>query len=317
MKRVFLIGFLLVSVAAATAVIVVRKNQNRPLPVSKVSVVDGPDKFGRVRRDVVFTYSGSAVALPASLPTYTMMYPSDLPEKTAALAKTWGFTSPLSQPVEYVYDWIDNDKHLSYNSKSKNVSFSFFASAAEKQAPALTPQDVLSSLTTLGILSNDFSFVETNRQTIRPEGEGGDKTRPPLTVISYQSKIKDRAFPFFFSSVTRTAGEVRVNPTGNVVSFSFYATAAVKQEQERETLTLDRAMQELRGGKGYLVGLSDEAAGYGPETPPEFTEVKISSVVPAFLFVPEEARFVPIYVIEGSGYGESVQRVRYFLRASS
>ena len=317
MKKFFLLGLFIIAILITTIFIVARKNPNKPLSVVETVPVTGPKKFGDVAQGVVFTYIGPSVLLPVALPTYIMSYPSDLPDRTAALAKQWGFTAALSRPVPYVYDWIDNNKHLSYNDQSKNISFSLFSSGLQIQPLALTTQDVFSSLLSSRFLSDDFSFIETNRQTILPEGEGGDTSGAPLTVITYQSKIKDRAFPFFFSSVTRTTGEMRINPSGKVVSFSFYATAKIKPEQERQVLDLNQIIQELNSGKGYLTGLSENASGYTPDVSPSFAEVKISSITPAFLFVPEESRFVPIYMIEGDGYGQKVQRVRYFLRASS
>ena len=202
--------------------------------------VTGPKKFGDVAQGVVFTYIGPSVLLPVALPTYIMSYPSDLPDRTAALAKQWGFTAALSRPVPYVYDWIDNNKHLSYNDQSKNISFSLFSSGLQIQPLALTTQDVFSSLLSSRFLSDDFSFIETNRQTILPEGEGGDTSGAPLTVITYQSKIKDRAFPFFFSSVTRTTGEMRINPSGKVVSFSFMPPQKLSRNRKGKYLILTK-----------------------------------------------------------------------------
>ena len=290
-----------------------------PLPVTTIDQVQAPRNIEPPSSDVVFSYNGPLFSPPDNLPTYAVTYPSDLPTQAASLVRQWGFVKSQTKPVSYVYDWIDDNKYLSYNDQSKSVSMMLMP-PQEGAAPSLsvTPQDVFSTLSSFHFISKDFSFTETGVQEVKEEGEGAD-SQSSITVTSYQSVIKNTHFPFFFSGLTRSVGEVRTTKDGRVVSFSLFVTPELQKEQERQVIGLEQMLHELNSKKGYLAGLSGDTQEYPFEETASFSHVTISTISLAYLYIAKESRFVPVFVIEGQGQsiGQKTQHVRYYLRATS
>lgn len=324
MKRFTLVFLLVTLVVAAAAYAYTRTRPtapatSAPVPVTTIAPLSTiPRKIDTAPSRVTFTYSGPPISLPRQVPTYTVSYPQNLADKTNSLAKQWGFTSTVKKPVPYVYDWIDGDKQLTYNDKAKSISFSLFSPPpASSPLSSLTPQSVFSTLSSFGFLSQNFSFTETARQAVHSNGEGSEAANN-ATVITYQSSIIQQQYPFFYSGLTQTSGEIRIDQRGKVVSFSFYITPQISKGPDHEILgTTELILQELNNQKGYLAGLQTTASSYPFEEPVSYTTVNITGISIAYLFIPEESRFTPIAVVEGVGNSPTPQKVRYYVRISS
>jgi len=287
----------------------------KPIPVSTIAPISAPRKIEFDQTGVVFSYVGPVQALPENLPTYAVEYPSNLTDSSAKMAKQLGFIIGVKNPVPYVYDWVEKNRLFTYNDRSKAVSFAAFSPSA---APgSLLISDVFSDLSSFGFLSESLSLIESGRQRATKNADGESPADPSLSIITYQAVLKDRQIPCFFTALTKTFGEVRVDSKDNVVSFSFFTTPRLIQEQERRLLTLDEAIKALNEQKGYLEGIINNASGYGSGEAPSFSEVEITSVSVAYLYITEQSRLVPIYVFGGIGQGKTPQSVRYYLRASS
>lgn len=324
MKRILFIILLVIIVVAVAAYIYTRTKPTpqptgAPVPITTITSLSTiPRKIESAPTRVTFSYSGPQVSFPKLLPAYTLSYPQNLQDRTNTLAKQWGFTSGVKKPVPYVYDWIDNDKQLTYNDKAKSVSFSLFSvPPANSPLSSLTPQGVFSTLTSIGLLSENFSFTETARQVIGEKGEGGESANN-VTVIAYQSSITGLQYPVYFSGFTQTNAEIRVDQEGKVLSFSAYVSPQINKSQNHEILgTTEQILQELNSQKGFLAGLQTTVSTYPFEEPASYTAVTITKISLAYLFIPEESRFVPIAVVEGTGNGPTLQKVRYYVRISS
>lgn len=324
MKKILLLTMLMLLIVGVAVFFSIKNKPEtikpqQPIPITTISPVSAPRKidFSSSTR-VAFSYAGPPTSLPDRLPTYLASYPTTLVASAASLAAQWKFTSPLKKPVPYVYDWVENERLFSYNDQTKSVSFAFFSFNGNASPNlTLTQQDVFLTLSSARFFSEFFSFVETDRQVASEEAEGGENNLPPIVITSYQYKMKSLPYPFFFTGVTRTAGEMRTTQDGKIVSFSFRVSPNLQTEQERQTLTTQQILEELNKQKGYLAGLKNDSPVYEPDPVASYSEVTISGISVAYLFIPEESRFVPIYVIEGLGYGTKTQQVRYFLRASS
>jgi hypothetical protein len=319
MKKIVLILLFILLIVGVVSFLVTRstKKSAPPIPITTIERVSAPRNIEVPTGGVTFSYTGPSFAPPEHLPTYMVSYPPNLPAQAASLTKQWGFTKPLAKPVPYVYDWIEADKRLSYNDQSKSISVALFPNqGASSPALSLTPQGVFSTLSSFRFISKSFSYTETNSQVVEQEGEGGS-TESATLATSYQSVFKNQQFPFFFSGLSRSVGEMRTTQGGRVVSFSFYVTPELQPEQERQVLRLEQILNELNDQKGYLNGLSGDTIEYPFEEIPSFSHVNISMISVAYLYIAKESRFVPIFIIEGEGEGPKNQRVRYYLRATS
>lgn len=288
-----------------------------PVPVTTIAPISAPNKFDAAPPVAVFSYTGPQLSLPAVLPTYKISPPAKLAEQAAALAKEWGISTALKHPVPFVYDWIDTGKYLTYNDSDKSISFAFSDPGNTSMGPSLRLADVISALTSRSFLSADFVFTQKNQQAVA-QAEGLQNTSPPLTATSYQTTIKDVPFPFLFSALTQTTSEVVTKQDGQMISFSFYATPTISKEGDRTLLPADQILPSLNSQRGYLAGVGSTYSGYPFSGAPTFTSVTVSSISVGYLYVAEELRFVPVYIVEGVGAGPSGnQQVRYLLRASS
>jgi hypothetical protein len=318
MKRPVIIGIIIVVLIAGLASLLVARKKSPTVTVTPPSSRDVAPillspKYGTAPTGVTFSYAGPQVLLPTTLPSFQTSYDAGLLTNAAALAKQLGFTGQPNSPESYVYDWSGESSFFSYNDKSKAVSYGIYSSSPQ----SLTVQSTLLLLSTYHIVSPDVVLTETDRKTAT-DAEGGADKQQPITVITYQLRLKSQQYPLFFTGVTRTAGEIHTLPDGRVVSFSFFASPSFSASSPAPLVSIDAALTALNDGKGYLANVANAAAaGYAPDATPTFTKVVLSSVVPAFLYIPDAAKFVPIYVFEGTGTGGSgTQLVRYFLQAA-
>jgi hypothetical protein len=290
------------------------------VPVTSIAPISAPRQVNfTTTSNVAFSFSTPPPTFPASLPTYSVSYSSEVMTSIITLVKKWGFSASLTKPVPYVFDWIEKEKHFSYNDKDKSVSFAFFSQqTSSPSALSLTTQDVFKDLIDVGLLSKTVVFTETNRQVVPAgSGEGMDTTSQAITITSYQSNVVNQQFPFYFNGVERASGDVRTDVNNKIISFAFNLPPSLKKEQDREILSPESILDNLNNKKGYLQAIITSESSYGPEPEASYSQVKISSISIAYLYIKEESRFAPIFIIEGMGYGDKPQRVRYYLRATS
>lgn len=278
-----------------------------------VGVIPLQNQYGSFPNNVVFSYTGPSTSLPTSLPSFAATYSSGLVTNAGALAKQLGIAAPVSHPVPYVYDWNSAEKHFSYNDQSHDVSYLVFASSTTPSA-SLTPQAVLALLSSFSFVSPPFTFVEVDRRTT----ENNEGNQRAITVVTYQTKAVGQPYPFLFIAGTRVGGEIHLDAGGRVITFSFFVTPGIAQQKNKPSLTTEQTIAALNNQKGYLSNVDSGAPGYAPGPSPSFTKVGISSITPAFLYVPEANVFVPIYICDGVGVDErgGSQLVRYLLRAT-
>lgn len=286
------------------------------VPVETIVPISDSQKILPPKEQVAFSFTYPP-SLPDSLPTYSVSYPNSILTSVSTIATQWRFTTPFKNPVSYVYDWVEKDKLLTYNSKSKGLSFSFFNQSTTTNALFLTKDSVFDTLSSASFFSNDFAFVESDRS--KGEGaEGQSDQNSQITILTYQAKSKTVPYPFFFTGITPASGEIRIAESGNVISFAFYATPTIEQNDTRQTLKSEEILTHLTENKGYIAGISGAVSGYPFDETANYDRVEIQSVSVSYLLIPEESLFVPIYVISGVGVGKgTTQSVKIYLRATS
>lgn len=287
-------------------------------PTRVVSAISAPRTLTFPGDDsVVFSYTSHPPQFPEELPSYAVTYPPKIEEAVASLAKQWGFVVPVKKPVPYVYDWIEKEKHMSVNTKTNTLSFSYFyPSVNSSMNGRLTVETVIKDITKAGLLQKSLVFVEAKKEINATSGEGLDSTIYPSTFISYQYKVADQPYPFIFTGANQYAATIRILDRGDIVSFSIRIPPFVKPLQLKKTISAEEILQSLNEHKGILVRAGEQTQPDPYKLIESFSSVEISSITIGYFMDDAEKIFYPIYIISGSAYGATTYKVTYYLRAT-
>jgi hypothetical protein len=316
-KYIYLfVGFMLITFV----VMMFTKSREKHTSPSRpeISELTAPRIFPDFNTPVSFFYNGPPVNLPPSLPVYTISFLSIQKESIQSIAEKLGFTTPLSQPVSWVYDWIQKKKHFSYNDQNKTISYGieFTSPLTLPLDHILQPDDVIEILSASGFFS-DYLEVKKLSSTNVTDNHHGLENPIPISIFDYNAYIKNTQFPVYFS-IFQPVGDIKTLSDGRVISFSFRLLPQIQVESINKIMDIPQLIDELNQQKGFLVSVNAEKTAYANVVSPTFFRVNINSISLAYMVLSEENKIIPIFDISGSGLGaEKIQNVRYIIKAGS
>lgn len=285
-------------------------------PTSNTTIQPLPleEKFPTSTSNITYSYVGQEVSFPPTLPIFAAVENQSLLTNISHLANEWGFKATPKRPVSYVTDWIEADKILTFNEKSKGLSFALSGTQSRTPSFFTTSSSMFSTLIGAGFLSDDFDYVVTDT-TIGDDAEGANSSHK-ITIQTFASLRKSFNFPFYYNGMTRAVGEIRTTESGQLISFAFFSTPKLQEKRQETTLSLEQILQALSEGKGFVSGVSG-STNYPFDEAVTATHINIQKISISYLFLTGDSVFIPVYEILGQGIGgKQNQTVRLFLRAT-
>jgi hypothetical protein len=259
---------------------------------------------------VSFSLSSTVTDPPSVLTEYETTFLNSLDNQVIVYANSLGFSSPTRTSNRFI-EWTNEKGRFLFNKEFFSISLSQHANSNSFFSSAQNALESMSDFFTFPTLL-ETTFLYSRSPTI----SGGAVNESPI-VTEYSYTIS--GYPVFYSATDPAVFIVHSNESQPFTSMMFrIPPETITFKGEVPLFTKNQIPLLLEQNKGVLQAVYSINDPTSFETTPSFTSIEIQSLAVGYLFISEEQKLVPVYILEGIGTGKGeIQKVRYILRAST